>query len=144
MCPLLWAERTHGANLFNLPQVAGYWVLKTADFIDDVAGPRLANARVVSVPGDAFNETGGFAPDSRPFVFASDGPAQNFWKSQFVLAAAEAPTSFEVQTELGAYNEQTRFTPDGRMTWMSNVGSTLQSEDWWVMNADGTAKTRLS
>ena len=27
---------------------------------------------------------------------------------------------------------------------MSNVGSTLQSEDWWVMNADGSAKTRLS
>ncbi len=35
---LEWTERTRSPNIFNPARVAGYWVIKIADFIDDASG----------------------------------------------------------------------------------------------------------
>jgi Tol biopolymer transport system component len=43
------------------------------------------------------------------------------------------------------YNEHAFYTPDGeQIVWMSNAEGTYGGTDWWMMNADGSDKHRLT
>ena len=43
-----------------------------------------------------------------------------------------------------SYNEHPRYTPDGRVLWMTNTDNPSRGSDWWTMNADGSNAQRLS
>jgi Tol biopolymer transport system component len=43
-----------------------------------------------------------------------------------------------------SYNEHPRYTPDGRVLWMTNTDNPSRGTDWWTMNADGSNAQRLS
>ncbi len=143
---LQWAERTgSGCTL------VGCWQLKVADFIDDpVQGPLFQNIRVVSPDTSAFNESGGFSPDGLTFVFTSSSPTHNFFESQTIqmdlatLTPQVLTSGTHATNGTPSYNEHPRYTANGQITWMTNVGATLSGEDWWIMNGDGSSKTRLS
>lgn len=43
------------------------------------------------------------------------------------------------------YNEFPHLTPDGRkIVWMTSAGNVNNGTDYWLMNADGTAKRRIT
>ena len=139
---LLWTERT-AAPAFNLTQVVGYWVLKVADFVETPAGPHLENIQVVQ-PGsvDAFNESGGFNPDSQDLLLSSNYLTRNFLTTQ--IYRLDLGSGAIVPITQGDYNEHPRYTPDGRIVWMTSREVTNGAADWWLASADGTAPVRLS
>lgn len=115
-----------------------------ANFIDSAAGPALTNIRTFSPGGDFFNETGGFSPDSSNFLITSDYTTNNFWANQIFKVDLGSGNLTQLTTD--GYNEHPRYTPDGRILWMSSSGQCLFScgTDWWIMNPDGSSKTRLT
>ena len=142
---LEWTERTKTGNPFDLNRPGGDWAIKVADFVDQADGPALQNIRSYSPGGDHFNETGGFSPDSKSLVFTSDFANSNFWKNQiFRLDLATGKTT--QLTDGDEYNEHPRYTPDGRVIWMSGKNQCLIGcgSDWWIMNADGSNQVRLT
>jgi Tol biopolymer transport system component len=141
---ILWTERTLRSNPFSLKQFAAYWVLRLADIRIDQDGPHLSNIRTIQPGGvDSFTESGGFSLDGRSLLLTSNYETNNFWSSQIYRYDIASGTLTRL-TELNTYNEHPRFTPDGKIIWMTDKNHTLAGADWWVMNADGTAKTQLS
>ncbi|SPM39354.1 hypothetical protein AYK19_16825 [Mycobacterium numidiamassiliense] len=141
---LEWTERTAAGRVFNPDRFAGFWVIKIGNF--DVAPdgtPSLSDTRTVSPPGDAFNETGGFSPNSTSLVYTSDYETHNFWKSQIYRLDLGSGASTRL-TKSDTYNEHPRYTPDGQVIWMSNDGNPGHGTDWWTMNSDGSSPQRLS
>ena len=141
---ILWTERTVRANPLSLNQFAAYWVLRLADISIDLDGPHLSNIRTIK-PGavDSFTESGGFSLDGRSLLLTSNFESGNFFANQiyrYDIASGELTRL----TDLGTYNEHPRFTPDGRIIWMTDKNHTLSGADWWVMSADGDSKTQLS
>jgi Tol biopolymer transport system component len=49
------------------------------------------------------------------------------------------------QLTWGDYNEHAFYTPDGKsIVWMTNCQSKRGGTDWWMMDADGSRKRRLT
>ena len=93
--------------------------------------------------GDAFNETGGFAPDSASLVFTSDFSTHNFWKSQIYRLDLASGTITQL-TSGDSYNEHPHYTPEGQVLWMTNAENSSRGTDWWTMNSNGSNPKRLS
>jgi Tol biopolymer transport system component len=141
---LEWTERTAETNVFNPARVAGFWIIKVADFnVAPDGTPSVSGVRTVSPAGDAFNETGGFSADSASLVFTSDFETHNFWKSQIYRLDLNSGTTTRL-TKGDSYNEHPRYTPDGQILWMTNAGNPSHGTDWWTMNSDGSNPQRLS
>ena len=143
---LEWTERTRAGNVFSLDQFGGYWVIKLADFVDDPDGPRLENIRTIGPNGDAFNETGGFNSDASGIVFTSNYATRNFFQNEVFYLDLSSQQIARLTNDHNAYSEHPRFTPDGRIIWMSSEGHPTGQggTDWWIMDADGSNKTRLT
>ncbi len=141
---LEWTERTGAGQPLNPDRFAGFWVIKVADFIVGPDGtPSLANVRTVSPPGNAFNESGGFSPDSSSLVFTSDFETHNFWSNQIYRLDLGTGTTTRL-TRGSSYNEHPRYSPDGHVIWMTNADNPSRGTDWWTMDADGSNPQRLS
>ncbi|MGO8852515.1 hypothetical protein [Mycobacterium sp.] len=141
---LEWTERTAAGKVLNPDRFAGFWVVKIAKFnVGPDGTPLLSDARTVSPAGDAFNETGGFSADSASFVLTSDFETRNFWKSQIYRLDLESGATTRL-TKGDSYNEHPRYTPDGRVLWMTNAANPRRGTDWWIMNPDGSDPQRLS
>ncbi len=141
---LEWTERTGAGQLLNPDRFAGFWVIKVADFnVGSDGTPSLANIRTVSPAGDAFNETGGFSPDSSSLVFTSDFETRNFWSSQIYRLDLGSGAITRL-TRGNSYNEHPRYTPDGQVVWMTNAENPSRGTDWWTMSPDGSNPQRLS
>jgi Tol biopolymer transport system component len=121
-------------------QAFGFWALKVADFLE--GPPRVENVRTFEPGGSAFHELADWSPDGSKILFTGSQTTSNAWLSQiFVLDVASGGTTQLTGT---GYNEHAVFTPDGqRVVWMTNAEAT-SGTDWWVMNADGSQKRRLT
>jgi Tol biopolymer transport system component len=141
---LEWTERTGAGQPLNPDRFAGFWVIKVADFNVAADGtPSLSNIRTVSPPGNAFNETGGFSPDSSSLVFTSDFETHNFWSSQIYRLDLGSGAVTRL-TQGKSYNEHPRYTPDGQVIWMTNTDNRSRGTDWWTMGSSGSNPQRLS
>ncbi len=140
---LEWTERVEAPDVLRTVQAAGFWVIKVARFNVSATGvPYLTDVQTVSPGGLAFNETGGFSADSTTMLFTSDFETQNFWYSQ-IYSLNLSTGQIRQLTSGHNYNEHPRFTPDGRIIWMSSLDEPHAIE-WWIMNADGSDPSRLS
>lgn len=143
---LEWSERTRAPALWNPVQVAGFWVIQVAHFVVAANGtPTVTGAQTIDPGGNAFNETGGFSPDSTTIAFTSDFETHNFWTNQ--IYTINLATGRIVQLTRGRdYNEHPRYTPDGRVVWMAGnrQPGNHSGTDWWVMNANGSDQQRLT
>ena len=139
-----WTERVARPKMFSLTQLAGYWALRVADFVETPAGPVLRNVKAYAPGGRAFHEGYGFTPDGRRLLFCSSMNQPSFWDEDIYSIDASTGGDFRKLTS-GNYNEHAFCTPDGAsIVWMTNRGSTRGGTDWWVMNADGSDKRRLT
>jgi Tol biopolymer transport system component len=146
---LAWTARVAAPNILSAKRALGYWVLRVADFIvGDNGVPTLRNIRDYRANGDAFYEMGGFSPDGQKLVFTSDYATGKWWESQ--IYTIDLATSHVEALTSSDYNEHPSYTPDGRVIWMSDAdvrplgGFLMPGTDWWLMDADGSHKTRLT
>jgi Tol biopolymer transport system component len=142
---LSWSELVEMPDLLVKGKEFGYWRLKVADIAIDEAGAALSNVREYEPGGPAFYENHGFSPDGSALLFSS-----NFARPGSVLRNADIFT-LDLATEAVSplteqdYNEHAHFSPDGtRLVWMTDAGSPGRGTDFWLMNADGSDKQRLT
>lgn len=141
---IVWAERVARANILNPKAICALWDLKVADFVETSMGPKLQNIRTFRPGGTrAFNESYGFSADDRRIIFCSDFNQKSFWSSQIFTCDAVTGNDIQQFTNDG-YNEHAAYSPDGaHIVWMTSEGE-HRGTDWWMMNADGSAKHQIS
>lgn len=141
---LLWSQRI-GAGKTSF----GNWVLKLADFEITPSGePKLYNIRTL-IPGGkpTFFESHGFSPDDRKIIFSG---TQDTGLEIYTMALSSGQVERLTHSKR-AWDEHAHFSPDGKkIVWMSSEGLRfrvrpfdLQTE-FWLMNADGSGKQRLT
>jgi len=135
----------------------GRWAIRLADFAVDAPCPRIADARTLRPLGLQLYETHGFSPDGRKLIF-SGVPEGKFYFDMEIFALDLADGHVARLTENDEWDEHAHFSPDGRhIVWASSAGipqkrSRALTElfehplmlDYWVMDADGSNKRRLS
>lgn len=142
---IVWTDRKTRPDFTNPHQQAGYWTIKIADFgfraSDSV--PEVTNIRTIEPVADAFYESYGFSPDDSRLIFCSNINYVNFL-DEHIYTVDTLGNSLTKLTERD-YNEHAFYKPDGsKIVWMTNSNSTYGGTDWWMMNSDGTGKTRLT
>ena len=142
---IVWTDRKTAPNLLNPTEQAGYWVIKIADFAfgatDSV--PVVWNVRTLEPVSNAFYECYGFSPDDSKLIFCSDINQQSFLNEHIYTIDTTGGQLTKLTDK--DYNEHGSFSPDGtKIVWMSSTESTKGGTDWWMMNADGSSKTRLT
>ncbi|MBA3847557.1 MAG: PD40 domain-containing protein [Planctomycetes bacterium] len=141
---LVWTERLIGPIWWDPKKQMGVWRVRVADVIEDAAGPRLTNIRSYQPGGEGFHEPYAFTPNGRGIIMATSIGQPSVWTLQIVVMDLASGQITQRLTQTN-YNEHARFTPDGRsIVWMTNASSTLGGCDWWMMDADGANKRRLS
>lgn len=142
---LCWTERISAPTVLQSPSWFGDWVIKVADFSDSADGPQLANVRTFQPGERGFYEAYGFSPDNRRVIFCSDLGHRNALKSQIYTISATDGGDLRRLTDGNAYNEHASYSPDGKyVVWMSNQDNHNGGTDWWIMEANGTNKRRLT
>lgn len=141
---LLWAERRAARGS------RGQWSLMLAAFSLDSGTPRLSNVRSLR-PGDLqFYESHGFSPDGGKVVYSA-APRENEYFALEIYVMELATGAAQRLTQNDEWDEHAHFSPDGRfILWASSadIAQTKQARqlrlDYWIMNADGTGKRRLT
>ena len=144
----VWTERVKAPRLFDLNLFAGAYVFKVADFVA-TPEPHLANVRSFRPGGvDQGGEVESIAADNRTIAFYSTYMSKNLFASRIYTMNIDSGEIRELTTE--SFAQAPTFTPDDkRIVYMTGAGSDifafqLQGADWWIMNADGSDKQRLS
>ena len=147
-----WSQMYKTPNVFKESQLAGIWKLKVAD-VDIAADGVMSLKKIQSFqPGEeVIYENHGFSPDGEKVIFTS-----NITEDRSIHTCDIYTLDLETQqlnrlTDTG-YNEHAQYSPDGKkIIWMSTNGNKKPEEvkqvsytDWWIMNADGSDKKRLT
>lgn len=146
---LLWAEMTS-----TKPAPFGTWVMRLADVGEAAMKqgpvPRLTNIRTLAPDNMIWYETHSFSPDDSEILFSGsyDGKDRpDIYKYNLATGALTALTDEKDR----AWDEHAHFSPDGtRILWMSSAGmggkqnNPFEPTEWWIMNADGSGKKRLT
>ena len=142
---LSWAEMYAGANLFKKGQEFGLWKEKVANFSVGPSGPVLTNVKEFQPLGEGWYENHGFSPDGTKLIFTCNAALQGQptnKRTDICVLDLKKGSTITLTTE--KYNEHAIFSPDGQsIVWMSG-GDVNGSTDYWIMNADGSGKQRLT
>ncbi len=128
-------------------QEYGYWELAVADFSDG-AVPAISNIKYFQPGGQAFYENHGISPDNQWLYFTSNMDAKLLGRPLFqdtdIYRMNLVNSSVEQLTDSG-YNEHAELNPAGdTLVFMSSVDEPNSGTDYWLMDADGTNKRRLT
>jgi Tol biopolymer transport system component len=139
---LSWSEMQEKGGLRKGKEL-GYWQLMLADFRVVGGRPRLENVTSVTPGGPGFYENHGFSPDGTRLIFTSNFEAGKRFENDIYVMDLRSRKATRLTNE--GYNEHAIYSPDGRsIAWMSNVGNPSHGTDYWIMNADGSNKRRLT
>jgi Tol biopolymer transport system component len=144
----VWTERVKAPRLLDLNLFAGAYVFNVSDFVA-TPQPHLANTRHI-VPGgvDQGGEIESIAGDNKTIAFYSTYVTKNLFASRIYTMDIESGAIRELTTE--SFAQAPTFTPDGKsIVYMTGAQADifplqLQGADWWIMNADGSNKRRLT
>jgi Tol biopolymer transport system component len=142
---IVWTDRKTQPSIFNPMQQAGYWTIKVADFKFNPSDsiPVVSNIRTIEPVSNAFYEVYGFSPDDSRLIFCSNMNQLSFL-DEHIYTIDTLGNNLKKLTNID-YNEHGFYKPDGsKIVWMSSTKSTEHGTDWWMMNPDGTGKTRLT
>jgi Tol biopolymer transport system component len=139
---LSWSEMKEKGGLSRKQQL-GYWQLMVGDFRVESGRPRLTNVRSYEPGGIAFYENHGFSPDGSRLIFTSNFEGKG--RGDYDIYTVDLRTRQRTRLTSEDYNEHAQYSPDGRhIVWMSNRGNKSGGTDYWIMNADGSNKRRLT
>lgn len=147
---LSWGEMYSGPRGGGAREFGWYWLM-VADVKAGPEGLSLSNIRKFQPGGPAFYENHGFSPDGKKLIYTSNclTPSVSAMDREDICIYDMAMDRQTRLTESG-YNEHAIFSPDGKqIVWMSNEGiaisgSAFRGTDYWIMNADGSDKRRLT
>ncbi|MDP3772436.1 MAG: hypothetical protein Q8Q94_03620 [bacterium] len=141
---LAWSEMYEKPSLKKGYEF-GKWKLKIADFQVDKNGVRLANIQEYQPGDDVFYENHGFSPDSRQLAFSSNLKKGTVVLSNNNIYLMDLRTKKLTQLTNKDYNEHAQFSPDGKkIIWITNKDNVNHGTDYWIMNANGSGKQRLT
>ncbi len=142
---LSWTELIAPFKMKPKGRMFGGWKLKVADVKIEGGKMTLVNIRSYSPFGTLFYENHGFSPDGKELLFTScvkenQSPLGGNQICKMNLKSEEV----KVLTDEG-YNEHAAYFENGKkILWGTNRGNKNKGMDYWVMNADGTQKQRLT
>jgi Tol biopolymer transport system component len=139
---LLWTELVSAK-----PQK---WVMHLAQFRVDSDGPHVTDVQTLDPLGNAFYETHDFSPDDKKILFATAKMAGDY-RHMSIDEMDLASGATKDLTGADSWNEHAHYSPDGsKIIWASsrnipqNDALKLTRNDYWIMNADGSNKKRLT
>lgn len=143
----VWSERI-GAPHLGLNLLAGSYRFNVSRFVDGET-PHLAETRSF-IPGGQpqGGEVESIAADNRTIAFYSTYRTHSLIASRLYTLDIESGEIRELTQE--SFAQAPRFTPSGRrIVYMTGADAemfpfSLQGADWWIMDADGTRKQRLT
>jgi Tol biopolymer transport system component len=145
---LLWAQRVATRGLS-----AGVWSLRVADFVVADGMPVIRNERTLQ-PGrqNRLYETHGFSADGRSIIFSGNlEPGQSEIHGDIYTLNLASGELKNLTNSMEEWDEHAHFSPDGRtIIWMTSKAQPYKlraddlKTDYWLMNADGTNKRRLT
>jgi hypothetical protein len=139
---LSWSEMQQQGGLKKGHEF-GFWALMVADFDPSAEKPRLVGARAYTPGGKAFYENHGFSADASQLIFTSNFEAKKRIEAHIYTLDLKSEKLTRLTFE--AYNEHALFSPDGKqIAWMTDLGNKRGGTDYWLMNADGSNKRRLT
>ena len=144
---LSWSEMYNSADFKYPGKRAGSWKLKVADF-----GPEgLSNIKEYQPDEDVIYENHGFSHDGEWLFFSSNMKSSVLGMDSTDIYKLDLKSGQLVRLTSEGYNEHAHLSPDGRyIVWMTSVGNGdtydyyKVGSDYWVMNADGSNKQRLT
>jgi Tol biopolymer transport system component len=141
---ILWTDRKKRPGMLSPKRLAGFWTIKIADFEfrkpDSI--PVISNIRTIEPMKNYFYEAYGFSNDDSRIIFCSNINRPSFFDENIYTIGIDGNNLVQLTNK--DYNEHAMFSPDGKkIVWMTNAQAT-GGTDWWMMNADGTAKHRLT
>lgn len=144
---LSWSQMTKIASPWGTNQEYGYWQLAVADYSGG-DNPSLSDIQYFSPGGDAFYENHGISPDNQWLYFTSNMNAGQLGKPAFedndIYRMNLGNGSVEQLTTVG-YNEHAELNSRGdTLVFMSSADEQNSGTDYWLMDADGTNKRRLT
>lgn len=149
---LSWAQSYRDVDLTDPARVGGSWDLRVADVVIDSDGVMsLENITIIQPGEDVWYENHGFSPDNQKLIFTSNLTGDQSFASSDIYTFDLINSELTRLTDEG-YNEHAQYSPDGRkIIWMTtnqNIAPEevveVTSTDWWIMNADGSGKHRLT
>ncbi len=148
---LLWSEITSPTGKTY------HWAMKLADFTVEKGEPHLTNVQTFEPLNLQLYETHGFSPDGTEILFSGVEEGKYYYDMEIYLMNLTTGETTRL-TDNDEWDEHAHFTPDGlSIIWVSSEGipqsngdswdDTIKSSpklDYWIMNADGSNKRRLS
>lgn len=149
---LTWSERYEDAKLFDKRQFMGAYHLKVANFRMESNGPRLFNEETLKPGGVGFYENHGLDPRGRTLLFTSNFGAKKLMELDandiYSLNLSEALADGKGTPILLAsegYNEHAQWSPNGKkIVWMTSAGNPNRGTDYWIMDASGANRFRIT
>lgn len=145
---IFWSQRIDAKG-----GLAGTWTLRVADFVVNNGIPRIENERTYS-PGaqQRLYESHGFSPDGRQVLFSGNlERGQPEMYGDIYLFRMENGALTNLTRSADEWDEHAHFSPDGRtIVWMTSKGlphkvrADRLRTDYWMMDADGSNKRRLT
>jgi len=156
---VLHAHFAHNSNLLLWSEMQTAkpqkWVMRLAKFAVGDNGPELSDIQTLDPLGNAFYETSCFSADDR-FILFSTMKEPDVYRHMAVVRMELATGRTQTLTDPAQeqWNEHAQYSPDGsRIIWASSAGIDQDSSgpnrlkiktDYWMMNADGSDKHRLT
>lgn len=143
-----WSERIKAPKYLDPNLMAGSYVLKVANFTVDSV-PKLTNIQTFQ-PGniDACNELDGFSKDNSSLSFYSTFETKNLFATPIYTLNLSSGEITKLTT--ASFAQAATYTPDGKhLVYMTGdqcqiFPLEIQGADWWIMDTDGSNKTRIS
>jgi Tol biopolymer transport system component len=155
---LLWSELLNGEAFLWGRGNWGQWRMNVSRFIVDDGIPKLDSTRHFERGnfGDAtFYETHGFSPDDSLIIFSGNlqpGQHETYLDIYTINLYTDELQRLTFTTQ-EIWDEHAHYSPDGeKIVWMTSESYTFDPDQWratlrtdyWIMNADGSNKTRLT
>lgn len=150
---LVWGE------IYASGGVVGQWRLKMADFVNGAQGPRLANIRILLQrhrSSSNYVVPMAFSPDDSQLLIAGNLDGQPVYGMDLYLLTLATGQLTNLTSDPNVWEEDSCWSPSGKhIVYLNNTGSTLDYTDpkwqgqnmftdYWIMNADGSNKARLT
>ncbi|MDR0801718.1 hypothetical protein [Fluviicola sp.] len=143
-----WTERIQAPVLFDLNLAAGAYVFKVAD-VSWSPQPAFSNIRTYQPNGEvAGGEVESISPDKTDILVYSTFESHNLVATPIYRISLASGSTSKLTDE--SFSQAPTYTPGGQqIVYMTGKDcdifpGQLQGSDWWIMNADGSNKKRLT